>query len=281
MHIPRYWSLSRQTPTSNGRLNLQTWGWSDANELDAAQVAERRLQRLMARARTPSDLLRSWQYYDGQGERPLREEIVNAAPGGLAATEAIVTRNRYGVEIINAARLLFIDVDLPPTKRRGFFDWLRGRPAAEADAERLARLQRDLAGLDGLFHVYRTAAGFRVLAADRSYDPTAAQTQALLQRVGADPLFARLCAAQASFRARLGPKPWRCGMTSLNVQFPHAAAEQARVAHWLAEYRRRADAYATSRWVGQIGSSTPLADLEPLIKFHDQATRARTDLPLA
>ena len=53
------------------------------------------------------------------------------------------------------------------------------------------------------FRIYRTRAGFRLLVTSGTFDPSAAETLALLKEFGSDPLYIRLCKAQECFRARL------------------------------------------------------------------------------
>jgi hypothetical protein len=47
-------------------------------------------------------------------DRPIREEILRELRDPWGASEAIVTRNGYGAEVLNTARLLFADIDDPP-----------------------------------------------------------------------------------------------------------------------------------------------------------------------
>ncbi|MFN7570434.1 MAG: hypothetical protein ACK5TK_03095 [Betaproteobacteria bacterium] len=279
MLIPRYWARSEKAATPSGRMLLQTWGWSDASEIDAMRLAQQRLQAAVGRYQRPDDAPRAWQYY-GSGERPVREEILDPTPAGATTGRAVVTRNRFGVAVLNTARLLFIDVDLPPSRGGGPLGWLRRR--AESPQQRLDRLIGDLEKVGNTtFWVYRTAAGFRALAVDREFDPVSSHTRAVLEGVGADPLFVRLCAAQACFRARLSPKPWRCGAGSPRGEHPRTPAQQSTFRQWLADYETRASAFATCAWVAAVGRGTMLESLAPLVQFHEEATGARSGRPLA
>jgi hypothetical protein len=283
--VPKFWAKSRSAPAGkNGRLSLQTWGWSDVDSADALERAEQRLHALLQRVRNRDDLGRSWQYYSN-GERPLREEVLERSPAGATEGAALVTRNRYGVAVLNTARLLAIDVDLPAVtpQKRSVFNWFsKPKPPPETAEARLERLQRDLvANSTATFRVYRTAGGFRALAIDREFDPAGDETLALMQGVGADAMFIKLCRAQKSFRARLTPKPWRCGTSTPPHSFPRSASEDVAFAQWLAAYTSKTMNFATCSYVDTLGSAAALAWFKPLIDFHDRETRALTAIALA
>jgi hypothetical protein len=285
VRVPKHWAKSRQAPGGkNDRLLLQTWGWSDVGPADALERAEARLHALLQRVRGRDDLHRAWQYYSN-GERPLREEVLDRRPAGAPEGTALVTRNRYGVAVLNTARLLAIDVDLPtaPPHRRGVLGWFaKPKPPPETAQARLERLKRDLvANSTATFRVYRTAGGFRVLAVDREFDPAGDEALGLMQGVGADTMFVKLCRAQKSFRARLTPKPWRCGAPTPQQAYPRDAAQDADFARWLEHYTARANGFATCGYVETLGAARPVGGLQALIEYHDAQTRAQTSLALA
>lgn len=285
MHIPKFWAPARrQVNKPDGRgLDLSAWGWSDRDLDEARRMAETRLQNVLTRVLNGAPLPRGNSY--GYGERPLREEIVDSYPGAQDML-ACVTRNRYGSLVLNAATILFIDVDLPesPPPKHGLLGGLFGRkaPPVDARAERLALLRAALTQLAPTsFALYDTAAGFRALALNRAYAPESSEVAAIMRAVGADAQFAALCKRQASFRARLTPKPWRMRVPLPPGDFPRAGAVSADFARWLSGYDRAASGFATCRFVEQIGAGAPLPEFAPLIGLHDEATRARTMLPLA
>jgi hypothetical protein len=84
----------------------------------------------------------------------------------------IVTRNSYGSLVLNAARALFVDVDLPQESLGARLGAWLGMTRHRPEAETLARLKAVLACAGGSsFRIYRTAAGFRVLATDPVFTP--------------------------------------------------------------------------------------------------------------
>jgi hypothetical protein len=214
--------------------------------------------------------------------RPLREELLQTVGGADSrATIGIVTRNRYGAQVLNAERLLFLDVDLPP---RGLFARLRQLFARTTPEERvLAQLRGALEHHGGAtFRIYRTASGFRVMAVDRPFDPASPETQELMRCTRSDPAYARLCRSQKCFRARLTPKPWRCGVAKPPGEFPRSEPEAAHAfAGWLREYEQASTRFATCRYLETIGNGRASGDARRLQELHDRVTRCEEPLPLA
>jgi hypothetical protein len=91
-----------------------------------------------------------------------------------------------------------------------------------------------------------------------------------------------LCATQKCFRARLTPKPWRCGVDKPRVRWPWGDAKwEARFRKWEAVYAKAADRYATCRLIGHFGRVDIAPELCELVEIHDRATRAESNQPLA
>ncbi len=276
MHVPRsWWKAEGEREHAGARQPLAAWGWGEDEAAARARAGER-LRRLIARldgdpsedAAAPPD---QYEY----AQRPLREEILQ-----VLGERAVLTRNRYGAVVLNAAGLLMLDVDLPPA--RGLLGRLFGRRDPFEDA--LARLREGLhaAAPATTFRLYRTAAGLRALGLDREFDPAADETRALMEGTGTDPAFARLCRLQRSFRARLTPKPWRCGCPNPPGEHPRLAPELgARFAAWRERYASAIERHATCRFLETVGTRAALPELAPLLELHDGATRCAEALPLA
>lgn len=282
MYIPPYWAKETgEFFTAEGRTrHLAVWGWSDQGPAAARMEAAERLQRLGERVLAGRELQREYAY----GSRPLREEIVETLGGKSGEPSAIVTRNRYGALVLNTARVLFLDVDLPklPLGRRlkRFLGLDRSDPVAEELDRLRERLERARNG--ATFRLYRTAAGFRALAIDREFDPAGSATEELMKRTGADPAFMHLCRLQESFRARLTPKPWRCRGPLPPGQHPREEPElRARFDDWLDGYHQASARFATCRYLETLGSGSVMRSAEPIVALHDSATRCREPLPLA
>ena len=99
---------------------------------------------------------------------------------------------------------------------------------------------------------------------------------------GTDPRFRNLCRVQESFRARLTPKPWRCGWRAPPTGFPREDGEEEdRFAHWLHGYEAACEPFATCRYLETLGDGGVAASFEPLLDVHDTTSRALEELPLA
>lgn len=209
MNVPRFWQkVTGEADAPDGaRLELTAWGWSHSGLDEARRNAAERLRRMIGMVRAGE--LARMRYPYGTGA--LREEIVEEVVGSDDEPLGLITRNVQGALVLNVPDVMFIDVDLPP---RSFGEWLRGlfsRKPADPDAPHVEKLRAALAGAsDATFRIYRTAAGFRVLATSRKFEPGSAEAERIMTAAGADSHYVQLCRAQKSFRARLSPKPWRC-----------------------------------------------------------------------
>jgi hypothetical protein len=282
MNIPRYWfRATGQVPTPSGRpFDLVAWGWSSEGRDGAERKAQERLAAFSQRVQQGMELPRGYAY----GDRPLREEIVQEIQGRDGEMAALVTRNSYGSLVLNTAGAMFVDVDLPETPEGpSFLGRLFGKGGPSPEEAAQGRLREGLQrASSGSFRIYRTAAGFRVLATDRVYDPRSAETQALMTSVAADPSFVQLCRVQQSFRARLTPKPWRCGQRLPPGRHPREdSSERARFSTWLASYDQACQPRATCRFVESVGPGWVGQEIQPILDLHDSATRAGAALPLA
>ena len=211
---------------------------------------------------------------DGEYMRPICEEILHRIDASN-----VVTRNHYGAEVLNSENVCFLDIDPVPS----FLGQLVSSHFRLAWEERrlLALLERIVKaeGNEDLgFRVYRTSAGFRIIADAPDLTLDSPRFESLVKRLGVDPLYVRLCHLQRCFRARLTPKPYR-----INLPFPSSARfpvedENVRreIAAWLDDYSIRSTRYAVCRLVDTVGKSFG----GPIVEFHDETTGAMSDRPL-
>jgi hypothetical protein len=196
---------------------------------------------------------------------------------------AIVTRNHYGSLVLNAHRALFIDVDMPGSSNPSRYgnssrcgiplDW----QTAFDDLSTVLASERQIG-----FRIYRTSGGFRILATTHEFEPGSECANDLMTSVGADSRFVRLCGTQKTFRARLTPKPWRCGATEPPNQFPRQSAEEQRsFSEWLAQYEHASRNRATCQFLKHVGPEETHNRLTPIIELHDRATKSHEKLELA
>ena len=82
-------------------------------------------------------------------------------------------------------------------------------------------------------------------------DPNAVSTIEMMEALGADPLYVRLCRAQECFRARLTPKPWRVGHYAMVWEYPWVNdRERSAVQSWKREYEAKTQGFATCELIG-------------------------------
>jgi hypothetical protein len=202
---------------------------------------------------------------------------------------AVITRNSYGCQVLNTSRVMFVDVDLPePKPSGGFLKRLFGKPdpappanplqnAVVAKAENWMRQNGEWG-----WRIYRTRAGLRLLATHALFDPEAAASNGVFQALGADPLYTQLCKTQKCFRARLTPKPWRCGIHKKPERWPWLTPKlESRFQKWETDYQALSGEWATCRLISAPGNPSVHPDARIIINLHDEATRAGSKLNLA
>ncbi|MHB9048241.1 MAG: hypothetical protein ACYC35_20200 [Pirellulales bacterium] len=288
MNIPKFWSnATAEGVTTKGKaVAFSCWRSSDASEADAQESA-------LAAAKRILDALLSGRQLDryAYGCVPLREEVTNEVLDGEGNRIAVVTRNLYGSLVLNAERVMFVDIDFPPVTTgeatRHFFARLFGRarqtPETNREEVATAAVEQFVAANPGWgLRLYRTLAGLRGIVTHDVFDPKSSSALDVLTRMGSDPLYIRLCKAQECFRARLTPKPWRCGHHAASVRYPiadDAAAE--RQEQWQAVYDARQRGYATCRFLAHLGDGEVHPEVARIVELHDFVTRCNEALALA
>jgi hypothetical protein len=222
VRIPPYWARGSYTQKKGwfGSDTFTAVGWSFDNIDEARAQADEKAKRIFDRWKNGQTLDR-YEY----GERHVCEEIVNRIEID-GAEIAIITRNRYGALILNAANVMFIDVDfevdaypatgdtIPPgdemepkpvEKKAGFWKSLwpavprSDSPERRAERENEKRLritQWFASNPERSGRVYRTAKGFRVILTDRPISPTSDETRQIFQAMKADPLYQKITERQ-------------------------------------------------------------------------------------
>lgn len=285
MKIPRFWaSVPHEVAGAKGRrISVKILGWSDKSTDDAAAHARTRARSITDLGRGPKDAFG----YEYAG-RPIREEIVEELePGGELG---LVTRNRYGALILNSGTVAFADIDVYPEhspahgapKRHGFFAKLLRKP--DPFDTTLARI-RSWARNNQRYsmRLYRTCNGFRGMFTSGTFKANDPKTIRLLEELGSDPLYIKLCKDQECFRARLTAKPWRLRDLPLSYVRPPFDDPALRRAHdeWVARYDAARARYATCRFVEELNGTPRERSIRSLVEFHDRVTSASVDLPLA
>ena len=284
MHFPKFWHRAEVG-------KLLAWGWSDTSEDEAAKRAVERVRLISDWLRTDRDdfIGKIGDYYPSG---PMREEVLREFRNASGEVTGVVSRNNSGCRVLNTARMLFVDIDEPRaprtiTKALGFIGrWFGGKKQKTPDPsfdEKILSLAKAWPNNNpgSAWRVYRTKAGVRMIATHTPISQDDPMVGRIFSIFEADPLYVNLCYRQQSFRARLTPKPRRCGMKDLRVRWPWRGEDEAEFHSWEERYLDAAKDYATCKLLGQFGAEGIHPDLRELIEYHDRATRVDTNLPLA
>lgn len=276
MNIPKYWAKGEYA--SGGDRPFIAWQWSDTSFAQAQQLASDKAREIAIKFQNRQQLDR-YSY----GRNPLREEIIQSIKNAGGNEIGVITRNLYGALVLNAANAMFIDIDFPEKGSSGGIGKLFGGKTPSQDQvylqtiEQWAQTHRDWG-----IRVYRTFGGLRCLITNELFDPTQETSLALMRELQSDPLYVTLCRQQESFRARLTPKPWRCGANQPPSRYPwDSVSQEHRYREWEQAYQRTAARYTTCRLVKQIGDAAPHPDIAPILAVHDEMACSTNNLSLA
>lgn len=267
MRIYTYWqTATAQAPYGSETITLTAHGGSNRSASEAMRQAQAKLDKLKRKLAGETHVFADY-------EADVREEVLR-----WLDDSNVITRNRYGAQVLNSANLLMLDIDQAPA---GLLDWLKPPSAAtrkQRMIDQVRRLARAPLCQSLTLRVYETYRGLRVLALGQPFEPRAAVTQAMFAAFQCDPLYTRLCQKQNCFRARLTPKPGRMRLRGFRVMWPRPSHLSGAFNAWLADYEALSQQYATCRFVEQIGS----APSPEAVRLHDALTGIQhPHLPLA
>ncbi|MDQ0207409.1 hypothetical protein [Alkalicoccobacillus murimartini] len=289
MHFPKYWAKAevREASAFGKDMTSSVWRWSDHSIEEAQALADQAAKKLRERISSGETLPDAYSY----GDRPVREEVIHEQKDENKITDFVITRTTYGSLVLNSPHTLFVDVDLDesprPNKVSGFFKKLfrSNEETTEPTAEEQA-----IGHLKGWVsehsergaRVYRTRGGLRYLITHQPFKPGEAESDQVLEYLNSDPKYRRLCSIQKSFRARLTPKPWRCGTKRLPVRFPYNSdAEREALEGWEATYKNVSSGWRTCKYITSVGNTQIHPKVKAVQEMHDQMTETHKDLPLA
>lgn len=279
MNFPPFWARGEAG-------DFFSWRWSFKSLEEAKALANESAKQMAERFRRGNFPPHQDGYYPG---RPFREQVLQEVKNNGGELVAVVTRNSYGCTVLNTARVMFVDVDLPePKAAGGFLKRLFGKPEVVPPSDNIqnavvAKAENWMRNNDGWgWRIYRTRAGLRLLATHALFDPETAVANGVFQALGADPLYTQLCKSQKCFRARLTPKPWRCGIRKKPERWPWLTVErEAEFRRWNEKYEMASRQWATCRLIGAIGNRDVHPDVQMVVDLHDGAVRIGSSLNLA
>jgi hypothetical protein len=276
MNFPQFWARGRSG-------DFFAWRWSATSLAEAQTLADQAAASIAERFRRNDTLRRGGGYYPNH---PFREQILQEFKDTAGGTAALVTRNSYGCLVLNTARVMFVDIDVPEPKTPTLFQKLFGKtPAAPTVTQEsaLAKVEQwSRSNPEWGWRIYRTRAGLRLIATQGIFDATSADVARILDALGADPLYRKLCQTQKCFRARLTPKPWRCGVFSKPARWPYLDAKaEKKFERWETQYKSYSGSWATCEFIRHTGHATVHPEVDTIIKLHDEACRVGSNLKLA
>ncbi|MHB1155562.1 MAG: hypothetical protein ACYC26_01855 [Phycisphaerales bacterium] len=278
MRIPKYWTRAAVDETGREvepERGFWALGWSDVSMDEAKRCAVERARRIVERLSKGQDVQGGYPYPN----RPIREQIIERDDGAGWA----ITRNSYGSLVLNAANAMFVDIDLPVLGIGHLIGRLFGKKKSDPSQAIIEQTRQVVTNMSGMgARLYRTAGGFRLLITSETYDPTGDLTHDLLKAFGTDQRYATLCKVQECFRARLTPKPWRCGVPRFTERYPFKDyAHEQRMAAWVSEYDRAIRNFGVCHCIESIGNGAIAPAIEPIVKLHDQHACRNGGAPLA
>jgi hypothetical protein len=278
MRIPKHWAKSASTIEKSGGdiRRFVMWRWSDTSVSEAQQAAADALQQTILRFQNDQQLGR-YSY----GRNPLREEIIQSIKNADGNEIGIITRNGYGALVLNSAQAMFIDIDFPEKSAQeilagGIGKLFGKKPVPSPELTYLQNIEQWSKRNPSLgLRIYRTFGGLRCLITNEVFDPTQPSSLDLMRGFQSDPLYLTLCKQQESFRARLTPKPWRCGADQPPSRYPWGDIQQEqRYRQWENTYNQKSALFTTCRLVKELGPAETHPDVEPILRLHDERSCA-------
>jgi len=324
MTIPQYWAEARLRQRAGGKqVTLRRFGWSDESQEAAQAHADTRVQQAMAEWNAGKKLERREMkraYNGGQG-LPIREEVISrhgevVITRNLYGARCLNTPNVLFADIdFEERRSVYHDLVIPLslvtaivvglaklsfsywiltfigmivsllTLRLLWSGWMRlfvGTPEKRS-YKRIAGFARRHP--DWHLRLYRTPAGFRLLAIHRLFSPDEPAVMECFRQLGVDRLYARMCMNQQCFRARVSPKPWRIGITHhLKPRpgvWPIRPERMPERQRWVDDYERRAKKYAACEFIEALGAPTIDPQAQAVQVLHDEMCRGVGKLRIA
>ena len=266
MKIYKYWVTEKQTILIDGaEQSIICYGGSNISAEDARIRAKEKAEKVKRKIKGEKHLFDEY-------EVEIREEILQ-----IIDDHSAITRNRYGAQVLNAEKLLILDIDKP---KASFGDLFKKKEAGQ-DKLKIFDMVRKLASASKYqgygFRIYETYQGARVIVLGRDFDARDHDTVKIMNEFNCDRLYMTICQKQDCFRARLTPKPYRMNMRRYKVPFPREG-EDAELQNWLVEYERERRNFCVCKFIEQIGPRHVVSDA---VHLHDEITGANFRQPLA
>jgi hypothetical protein len=259
MKIYKHWATEKQKILIDSvEQDITCYGGSNTSIEEARSRAKEKAEKIKRKIKGEKHLFDEY-------EVEIREEILR-----IIDDHAAITRNRYGAQVLNAEKLLILDIDKP---KSSFGDMFKRKDGSQ-DKLKIFDMVRKLASTSKYqgygFRIYETYQGARVIVLGKEFEARDGETGRIMNEFNCDRLYMTLCQKQGCFRARLTPKPYRMNMRRYKVQFPRAG-DDPELQVWLADYERESRGFSTCRFIEQIGARHSTNEV---VQLHDEVTGA-------
>lgn len=278
MKIPPFWTTERSKGIDGQMWRLRGISFSSMEEARERLEARRGLRAEFLRMPGGNfdDYRAKLRALDEIGEDEYSVLLLEPVVRQLSE-DLVITRNRYGVQVLNSTSICFVDVDDVPLS---FVETVRGWFGNKLSPEdKLLGIVRSLCEQDSSLgaRVYRTHNGWRIMLTGNDLAPASPRMKQLFAALHADPLYVAMCERQQCWRARLTPKPYRVGITRFPRPVDSESIYSPESQEWIAKYESVCMGKAVCRLVDCMGC--PI--LGEGVELHDQLTQAKiADLPL-
>lgn len=268
MKIYKHWTVEKQNILIDGKKQeITCYGGSNVSAEDARRAARQKAEKIQRKIAGEKQLFEDY-------EVEIREEVLKVIDDG-----AVITRNRYGAQVLNVEKMMILDIDTP--KGAGglgglFKKWKDKRSRKAEIFDTVRKLATTKYGQYG-FRIYETYQGARVIVLGRDFDPRDSETKKMMDEFNCDPLYTLLCQKQGCYRARLTPKPSRMRMRGFKVKFPRDG-DDSEFQRWLTEYEHTSQRFGVCKLVEQVGASHSMPEV---VRLHDDITGVRYSQRLA
>lgn len=323
--VPEHWAEGRiQQQVGGKQITVRRFGWSDESPIAAQAHADQRTREAFERIASGETLSRRERKraYNGADGIPIREEIVErhgdtvitrngygarclntpdvmfmdidfetpltGSALGYAFGPALIAGLLAGYAgrswlggLLVALVVFGVAWRIGLKKKRGESD---GNLAPEKRAAKRIGVFLQ-AHPEWHLRVYRTPAGFRLLAMHDVFSPGDPEVADCFAQLGVDKVYARMCVNQNCFRARVTAKPWRIGIDEhLRPRpgvWPVAPDKLPLRDAWVARYEQAAQGHAACQFLEAVGSSAVHPSAAAVQRVHDALSQAETGMPLA
>jgi hypothetical protein len=259
MKIFKHWTIEKQTILIDGeKREITCYGGSNISVEDARRAALEKAEKVQRKIAGEKQLFEDY-------EVEIREEILQSIDD-----YAVITRNRYGAQVLNVEKLMILDIDKPKAAGGlgGLFKKMKDKRSRKAEIFDMVRKLAAMKYSQYGFRIYETYQGARVIVLGRDFDPRDGETKKMMDEFNCDPLYTMLCVKQNCYRARLTPKPSRMRLRGYKVKYPREGDDNE-FQSWVSEYESLSRNFSVCKFVEQVGASQSLPEV---VRFHDDAT---------